>query len=68
MTALRVITEPLRPFFTPRTLAEYLAISERTARQMLADGRMPSYKIEGTRRVDPADVDAYLARHRDERA
>lgn len=50
----------LRPFFTPRTLAEYLSISERTVRQMLADGRIPSYKIEGLRRVDPTDVDRYL--------
>jgi excisionase family DNA binding protein len=60
------ISEPkLRPFFTPKTLAAYLAVSERTARQLLADGRIPSYRIAGARRIDPADVDAYLAANRD---
>lgn len=68
MSAVRVVKEDRRAFFTPKTLAAYLAISERTARQMLIDGRLPSYKIEGTRRIDAADVDRYLARHRQERA
>jgi excisionase family DNA binding protein len=39
-----------RAFFTPRSLAAYLAISERTVRQMLADGRIPSYLIGSARR------------------
>jgi len=26
---------------------------------------MPSYKIEGARRIDAADVDRYLAAHRE---
>ena len=64
MTALRVVEEQVRPFFTPKTLAAYLAISERTVRDMLAKGRIPSYKIEGQRRVSAEDVDHYLARHR----
>jgi len=68
MSALHVAKRELRPFFTAKTLAEYLSISERTVRQMLADGRITSYKIEGQRRVDADDVDAYLARHRQERA
>jgi excisionase family DNA binding protein len=50
-----------RAFFTPKSLAAYLALSERTVRQMLADGVIPSYLIQGSRRIDPADVDAYLA-------
>ncbi len=54
-----------RAFFTPRTLADYLALSERTVRQLLADGVIPSYKLGGARRVDPADVDAYVARCRE---
>jgi excisionase family DNA binding protein len=54
----------VRPFFTARTLAQYLALSERTVRQMLADGVIPSYLIGGSRRGDPADVDAYLATRR----
>jgi excisionase family DNA binding protein len=48
-------------FFTPRTLAAYLAVSERTVRSWIADGTIPSYLIGGSRRIDPADVDAYVA-------
>jgi excisionase family DNA binding protein len=57
---ITVLTER-RAFFTPRMLAAYLAVSERTVRQMLADGVIPSYRIAGSRRIDPVDVDAYLA-------
>jgi excisionase family DNA binding protein len=53
-----------RPFFSPKALAAYLDISERTVRQLLADGVIPSYKIAGSRRIDPADVDAFVARCR----
>jgi excisionase family DNA binding protein len=62
--SLRVTDLERRAFFTPKTLALYLAISERTVRSMLASGRIPSYRVEGARRIDPADVDAYLAEHR----
>jgi excisionase family DNA binding protein len=63
------VTEPeRRAFFTPRTLAQYLALSERTVRSMLSAGKLPSYRIEGARRIDPADVDRYLANRREGRA
>jgi excisionase family DNA binding protein len=54
-----------RPFFTPRTLAEYLAVDRRTVYAMLARGTLPSYKVEGLRRIAAEDVDAYLAERRD---
>ena len=54
-----------RAFFTPRTLAAYLAVSERTVRQMLADHVIASYRVEGSRRIDPQDVDSYLADRRE---
>ncbi len=54
-----------RAFFTPKTLAAYLALSERTVRSMLAAGKIDSYRIEGARRIDPADVDSYLANNRE---
>jgi excisionase family DNA binding protein len=63
MTAVTVLTQR-RAFFTPKSLAQYLAVSERTVRSMLAKGTIPSYLIEGSRRVDPADVDAYLTDRR----
>ena len=55
-----------RPFYTVRSLAKRLALSERTVRDMLRWGRIASYKVEGARRVDPADVDVYLAQRREE--
>ena len=65
-TAIHVVTER-QGFFTPKTLAAYLALSERTVRQMLAEGVIPSYRIAGSRRIDPRDVDNYLRRCRDGR-
>lgn len=65
---LRVIEQDLKPFFTPKMLAAYLTLSERTVRQMLADGKIASYKIEGQRRIDMKDVQRYLARGRQEAA
>ena len=68
MSAIRTVERELRPFFTPKGLAEYLSISERAVRDMLGKRRIPSYKVEGQRRIDPADVEAYLARNRNGRA
>lgn len=68
MSAMRIAEQNLRPFFTPKTLAAYLSISERTVRQMLADHRIASYRVEGQRRIDLKDVESYLARHRSEAA
>jgi excisionase family DNA binding protein len=66
-TAIDVVTER-KGFFTPKTLATYLALSERTVRQLLADSAIPSYRIAGSRRIDPQDVDRYLRRCKDGRA
>ncbi len=50
-------------FFTPRTLAEYLQVSLRTAHRIIdpTEGEIPSYKIQGSRRIAAEDVAAYLA-------
>jgi excisionase family DNA binding protein len=53
-----------QPFYTPKTLAEYLSISERTVYDLAARGKIPSYKVSGARRFDPRDVDEYLAKNR----
>lgn len=65
--SVRVTETERRAFFTPMTLAQYLAVSERTVRSMLAAGKIASYKVEGARRIDPADVDHYLANRREEK-
>jgi excisionase family DNA binding protein len=56
-----------RALLTPRGLAEYLSLSERTVRELLRTGELPSYKVAGARRIDPDDVDAWLAARRRER-
>lgn len=55
-----------RPFYTPRQLADHLALSERTVRELLRTRAIPSYKVSGARRIDPNDVDAWLAACREE--
>lgn len=65
---IRVTEMERRAFFTPNTLAAYLGLSARTVRDMLARGKIASYKIEGARRIDPVDVDRYLAARRREAA
>lgn len=52
-------------FFTERTLAAYLAVSDRTIRNWIRRGELPSYKLGAARRIDPADVESFLARNRD---
>lgn len=57
---------PPAAFFTERTLATYLAVSDRTIRNWIRRGELPSYKLGASRRIDPADVDAFLAQRRGE--
>lgn len=56
---------PPPTFFTERTLAAYLAVSDRTIRNWIRRGELPSYKLGASRRIDPADVDAFLAQRRE---
>jgi excisionase family DNA binding protein len=55
-------------FFAERTLAAYLSVSDRTIRNWIRRGELPSYKLGASRRINPADVEDFLARHRDEAA
>jgi excisionase family DNA binding protein len=64
MAVVRAVKEERCSFFTPKTLAEHLSLSLRGMRRMLAEGVIPSYKIGGSRRIDPKDVDEYLKRTR----
>ena len=53
-------------FFTERSLATYLAVSDRTIRNWIRRGELPSYKLGASRRIDPADVDAFLSQRRED--
>jgi excisionase family DNA binding protein len=64
MTELMIDTAR-RAFFTPGSLAAYLQVSDRMIRKWVAEGRLRSYKLDGCRRFDPDDVDAFVAQFRD---
>lgn len=68
MNEVAVAEPELRPFYTEATLAKRLAVSDRTIRDWIRKGIIPSYKIGGARRIDPADVDSFLAERREERS
>lgn len=55
-------------FFTERSLAAYLAVSDRTVRNWIRRGELPSYKLGASRRIDPADVETFLEQRREEAA
>ncbi len=56
-----------RTWFTVDSLAAYLQVSDRMIRKWVSEGRLRSYKLDGCRRFDPADVDAFVAQFLDER-
>lgn len=56
------------PFFTIETLAAKLSVSKRTVSDMLTAAEIPSYRIGGSRRIDPRDVEKYLSARRQEAA
>ena len=64
MTDLAPVKNDLRPFYTTRSLARRLSLSERTVRDLIRRGDIPSYKVAGARRIDPVDVDSWLAQRR----
>lgn len=53
-------------FFTERSLAAYLSVSDRTVRNWIRRGELSSYKLGASRRIDPADVAAFLEQRREE--
>jgi excisionase family DNA binding protein len=66
MVELLIQTE--RPaWFTPDSLASYLQVSDRMVRKWVSEGRLRSYKLDGCRRFDPTDVDAFVAQFLDQK-
>src|SRR3989442_15070096 len=59
---IEVVELERRAFFTPRTLAKYLSLSDRTVREMLRTGKIASYKVEGARRINPSGKAVWVAR------
>jgi excisionase family DNA binding protein len=65
---MHVIESEKRAFYTTRSLAERLSVSLGTAKTIIREGEIPVYRIRGAVRIDPADVDSYLAKHRETRS
>jgi excisionase family DNA binding protein len=64
---VHVLEREERPFYTIASLAERLQLGERTIRNYVESGEIPSYKFGRARRIDPEDVDSWLARRRSDR-
>jgi excisionase family DNA binding protein len=67
MTAIRVKTDEEEPFYSVHSLAQKLAISDRTVRDVIRRGELPCYRIGQLCRIDPADVRRWLAERREQR-
>lgn len=65
MSAISVQKLQVSPFYSVKTLADRLGISERTIRSMIASGRLASYRIEGSVRISSEDVEHYLEEARE---
>jgi excisionase family DNA binding protein len=62
---IAVADEPLPAMFSVKSLAAYLALSERTVRDLLSQGELPSYKVAGARRIARSDVESWLHTRRE---
>lgn len=52
------------PLLTTDQTAEYLHVSARTVKNLLADGRLAYIKIGRATRIQRQDIDGYIARNR----
>jgi excisionase family DNA binding protein len=58
-------TLPPERLVTVADVAKQLKVTARTVRKLLSSGELPSHRVGRARRIDPADIDRYLAKHRD---
>jgi excisionase family DNA binding protein len=55
----------MESMMTARQVAELLGVHENWVYDQAACGELPSYKIGGTRRFDPDELDGWIAGHRE---
>jgi excisionase family DNA binding protein len=67
VAAIRIVDPVEAPFFTVPSLAKRLSVDRKTVRRMLEDGEIAYYEVRSAIRIDPQDVDSYLARRRSDR-
>jgi excisionase family DNA binding protein len=59
-----VPSTPAAQMLTLADVRHRLHISDSTARRLIKDGDLPSYKFAGQLRFDPTEVQAYIDRSR----
>ena len=52
---------------TIREVAEFLKIKEKTAYRLVAEGRLPGFKVGGAWRFKRNDLEVWIDRQKDER-
>jgi excisionase family DNA binding protein len=57
-------TSKHRHLLTVDQVAGFLAVSTKSVRRMIKDGRLPHHRISGSVRVSAADLDAFIAMSR----
>lgn len=67
MAEISILEREERTFYTVASLARRLDLGQRTIRNYVESGEIPSYKFGRARRIDPQDVDSWLARRRSDR-
>jgi excisionase family DNA binding protein len=55
----------MESLLTARQVAELLGVHENWVYDQAASGTMPSYKLGGTRRFDPNELQAWIKQHRE---
>ena len=55
----------MESMITARQVAELLGVHENWVYDQAASGKLPSYKIGGTRRFDPDELRGWIAEHRE---
>ena len=55
----------MEPMMTVRQVAELLGVHENWVYDQAASGELPSYKLGGTRRFDPAELRGWITEHRE---
>ncbi len=58
------ITEQQRPLLTIPETAARLNLSEHTVRRRIASGELPAVRLGALIRIDPDDLEQWLAEHR----
>lgn len=52
-----------RPMLSIEDTAAYLKVSRDTVYRIIRGGKLQSFRIEGSLRIRPSDIDAYVEQH-----